>query len=462
LSVEQRNSVDSVEVVASWLGEFVTGRVALFAIHFVFCLALLWFHADFTPMIYTAVLDSSINRSWDEVALGIFFALMPLFWVPLRLELPSQMFAYILYLAVHVTFCTVGLQSVAVSFTVLLPYIIICALSLIAFFWLATIPPSPIRREGYPMSYVLIGLALAGIGILSWAAATVGINFEPLALEDVYDLRFALREQFAEGGTGLLVLGYLISPLTLVIAPALVIAGLRKGQRYWLFVAMAISYAGYQAFSQRIALGAGIICAIAVYTWVTERAGRISISPLRIALFFLAILVAVTILDADDPGRPLSQLTIGRLLIVPGMLGSFWIEFFSENPHGLYAGSGVLGLLFGREEPYGMPLSRLMGLVYFGSEQNNANAHLWAEGYAQAGFIGVLIASAIAMAAFRLLDRLCVDRNPRFLLPVCIPMALTLTNVHVLGLFLTSGLWLLYLIAYCMPKDSTLTSGPPS
>ncbi|UYN97235.1 MAG: hypothetical protein KIT25_10005 [Enhydrobacter sp.] len=428
---------------------------ALFALHLMFALGLLWFHRELTPDIYAMVLDENVSRTFDEVALGIGLGLLPLFWVPWRLSHPSEVFAYLLFLAVYLPFCTVGLQSIAVPSATLLPYIVLCGLTIISLFMLAKVPSRPIVRRGLSINQLALGVALLSGGIIVLSAATIGFDLAPRALEDVYDLRLIRREQFAAGGFVLVVLGYLLSPMNLVLGPTLVRIGLTSGRLYLLLVGAVVTYLSYQITGQKDALGACFIVIVATFAWGGTRDGQFAFATWRIVAMFLGFLVIAPIYDAwqDDPGRQLSQLTVSRLFIIPGMLGAYWVEFFSLNPHGYYAGGGALGLLFGRDEVYGIPLSRMIGLVYGGNEESNANVNMFAEGYAQAGLLGVVVASVVAIVAFRIVDRVTLDRDSKLVLPLCVPLAFNVTNGHIFGLILTAGLWLFVVLIYFMPAQ---------
>ncbi len=441
----------------------VTAVSGLFALHLTFALALLWFHFEFTAEIYPFVLDANISRSSDEVTLGVALSLFPTFWTPRRLERPSQVFAYIVYMSVYLPFCTVGLQCVAIPLEELAPYILVCCIALIAFFSIARFAPRPIVRQGLPYPMVLWGIVAASIAIIAISAMTLGIDWKPLALEDVYDLRLERRDQFAAGGALLVVLGYLLPPLNNFLSPAIVHAGLVRRQVPLFLLGAAITFAAYQTTGAKGALGASVVVVIAAVVWGSTRADRFGFATWRIAAMFLCFIFLAPFLDTvrDDESRWLTNLMVSRNFIIPPMLSSFWVEFFSQNPYGYYASTGVLGLLFGREEIYGMALPRVIGLYYVGTEQANANVNLFAEGYAQAGLLGVIIASIVAAVVLRLLDRVSIDRDPRFILPVCVPLAYCLVDGHIFGLILTNGLWMLILVVYLLPKHATESRSPP-
>lgn len=452
--LDQRLGGDEAQSTASALTTTLMASAGRLILHLAFAVALLWFHFEFSEDIYGFVLDANVNRTFSEVALGLGLALFPTFLIPQRLELPSQVFAYIVYLSVYLPFCTVGLQCIALPIETLLPFIILCGLALIGFFTLARVPPRPIARRGLSIAIVSSGLVLASVTIIALQAATIGINWTPLALEDVYDLRLDLREQFAAGGFLLLILNYLLAPLTNVLSPAIVYFGIVRRRLSLLVIGLAITFATYQATGAKGALGASAVVVLAAFVWGSTRAGRFGVSSWRVAAVLLCFVFLAPFLDfvRDDQSQWLTNLMVSRQFIIPPMLTGFWVEFFSQNPHGYYAGAGALGLIFGREEIYGMALPRVIGLFYVGSEQANANVNLFAEGYGQAGLIGVIIASIVAAAALRLLDRVAVDRDANLILPICFPLAYCLVDGHIFGLILTNGLWMLIVLIYFLPK----------
>ncbi|HLG45013.1 MAG TPA: hypothetical protein VKY24_02130 [Reyranella sp.] len=430
----------------------LASKASAIGLHLLFAVGLLWYQADYNPAVL-GDLTPSAYRSAGDTLIGVFLSLIPAFWLPARLERPSQIFGYLLYLTVYISFCTVGFQSVTVPIGQLLPFVAVCCVSCIALFRMSSTPPEPVVRREYSLRTII--LITIGLSIVLIGAATVvfGVDYRPLAIENVYDVREIRRDQFA--ATGNWYWGYLLPPLALVLAPFLVCLSLPKRRPELFVIGMLMAYAAYQITSGKDALGGSLIAVIAFYAWRAPGTRMFSFSPFRIISSFLIILLVSAVYDqvTEDPARLVSQLTIGRIVIVPGMLTAFWVEFFSINPFGLYAGSGLLGAIFGREQVYGLPLSYVIGLQYFNNEQTNANVNLWADGYGQWGVLGALFATAFAMLVLRILDRLSIGRDLSIVLPLCLPLAFALTNGSATSVFLTNGIWVLLLIVYVLPQE---------
>ena len=322
MSIEQSAFNERGESVATGIIAETPRQLSIIALHLAFCLTLLWFHSEVTPDIYNIILDSNINRSFGEVTIGILLALAPACWIPRRIDRPSQVFAYFLYLAVYLPFCTVGLQSISAPIDSLLLYILVCGSAITGFFILAKVPPRPVVREKISLNLCLWGATVVSIAIIVAAAATIGVDLQPLAFSEVYDLRIQRRDQFAVGGTLLIILGYLLSPLNLVLGPFIIRAGLSRDRVHFLLVGVIVTYAAYQISGQKDALGASFISLVAAFIWNAKDTRKFCLSTWRIVATFLAFSILAPLYDAweDDPGYLISQLTVSRLFIIPGIV----------------------------------------------------------------------------------------------------------------------------------------------
>src|SRR5207249_3383875 len=86
---------------------------------------------------------------------------------------------------------------------------------------------------------------------------------------------------------------------------------------------------------------------------------------------------------------------IRRAIDVPGQLTAYYFDYFSAHPtYGL--SHSVLGWLGGG--PYSVTPPALIASVYFGRPDANANANLWADGFANFGLAGILIVTLLLVA----------------------------------------------------------------
>ena len=80
-----------------------------------------------------------------------------------------------------------------------------------------------------------------------------------------------------------------------------------------------------------------------------------------------------------------TAILLQRLIATPGLLTGMYVEFFSAHPKAMLAHSVLAPFL---AYPYDREPSFLIGRAYFGSETVQANANIWADGYANFGWAG--------------------------------------------------------------------------
>jgi hypothetical protein len=83
-------------------------------------------------------------------------------------------------------------------------------------------------------------------------------------------------------------------------------------------------------------------------------------------------------------GRPLlDMLLVRRVLILPGLLSGYYVEFFSNHPHA-QIGYSFLGRL--TDDAYGRAAGYVIGDLMAPGAGNNANANLFAAAYSKFGW----------------------------------------------------------------------------
>jgi hypothetical protein len=159
------------------------------------------------------------------------------------------------------------------------------------------------------------------------------------------------------------------------------------------------------------------------------------------------------LLDSDL----LANFLVRRQFVFPGVLTHYYWEFFSSHPHVLMSDSFLSWLI---EPRYEMNVSRLMGGELFGSFDCNANANLWASGFAHFGYPGVFGVSIVAACLMWPVDRLA--DSGRFVMAsiFAAEMAFVWTNGALHTSLLSNGLAVTLLFLYFFPADSVTGSLP--
>jgi hypothetical protein len=191
--------------------------------------------------------------------------------------------------------------------------------------------------------------------------------------------------------------------------------------------------------------------------------GRIRV-PAKLGFFFVAIpatclveiLVINTLFQPNLPGQ-LTSLFVRRLLLVPPLLDSFYIDHFSENAKYYWSTTRFgLGLV---EVPYDVSAPFMIGERFFGNVAMSANAGLLGSGYANAGFWGVILYAGIIGYIISALNAFGRRFGPDFVAAVSVFMIITIvTSTDITTAVLTHGLLALIIAMTLLPKGVARSS----
>jgi len=265
------------------------------------------------------------------------------------------------------------------------------------------------------------------------------INIRNLWLTEVYETRSLFREIGHWK-----ILSYLLSPLSRVLLPALIIVSIkRKNYPLLLLVVTLISYL-YLSSGALKSVYFGIFAAIFFYF------GKSYKSKVLIFIIPLIIIMLLGIIEFQvTQNSYLQNLAIRRVLFIPPLIEDTYYSFFSNNEKTYYTHSI---LSFFGDNNYGMPLSRFMGEVIIGNEGFNANVGVIPDGFLSLGWLGVIVNSILLSYTFLLLDRLRIE--PIFF--GIIFVYIYYFNTAFLGtMLLTHGYLFFLLFAYFSLKNST-------
>ena len=110
---------------------------------------------------------------------------------------------------------------------------------------------------------------------------------------------------------------------------------------------------------------------------------------------------------------------------MPGLLTGLYFTFFSSHQQMMLSHS-VLRSFF--NNPYSSEPPVLMGQVYFPGSGMYANANLWADAFANFGYLGVFVFSALLGLLLWLYDSITVEDDFRLAALVLTMPALALAN----------------------------------
>jgi hypothetical protein len=136
-----------------------------------------------------------------------------------------------------------------------------------------------------------------------------------------------------------------------------------------------------------------------------------------------------------------------------GQITGMWFDFFSNNRFALLGHSVLKGFV---NYPYSLEPPSLIGEMYFGHDKMNADANIWADGFANFGYLGMLGATLALGAWLWLVDSSGRNRNARLIMLMVGVPGFVLANCGLLTSLGNHGLGFTLLLIYLLPRKLNL------
>lgn len=282
-------------------------------------------------------------------------------------------------------------------------------------------------------------LALAAVGLISAFHVLGGFRNFNLNLAEIYDF----RREAAEDLPG--IFGYIRPAFANVVIPFGIALALVHRNHAMVAFFLVISVLLFGLSGHKGILFSPIFAAGAYF--FLSRYGRYSAV---LAVFIAALLLgfvdaAMLFATGDDSVYGwYDSLLVRRALMVPAILDYQYIEFFSQNQKYYWASSRITFDLV--PNPYGVVAPRMIGEVYYGSQEANSNTGFIGSGYAQAGLAGVVVYSVGVGLVLSVFQSYARYMGLPFIVAATSGLATVITSVDFLTLFLTQGLLFLLLL----------------
>lgn len=377
-----------------------------------------------------------------HAAVGWALATLPSLWMPIQLRRPSQVVYWLLYLLVLVPSCLVPIYALddQSSGPLLLAGCLVAVFAMTGLIYhLPLLPLKHIHLQSYEFSVML---ALLSITCYALMIASFGFHFHFVSFEDTYSVRAQFQGTLTQAPA---LVAYAIGWQAWVINPFVMAIGLRSRRVSWILAGAAGQFAIYSITAFRSMLfSAGLLLYILWVMRSTKAFGS------RLALTWTAIFAGTGISLFFGYGL-MAEAFIGvRMTALPGLLTGYYYEFFSSHPQA-HLGHSILRSLV--DYPYAVEPPYLIGARYFRSASNDANANIWADAYANFGYLGIVSFTLLLAMLLWLYDSIAASsRNTRVAaLAIGLP-AFALANGGLLTSLLTNGVVLAMVLVYLMPS----------
>jgi hypothetical protein len=369
-------------------------------------------------------------------------ALCPALFMPVRLTRPSMYIYWALYLTVHVPGALMPLYTEALPLeqAILVPIGMIPLMALMRLCY--SVKPVRIPRLAVPMWAMIASLAL--LALVATAMNLRSVSLSTFALNLVYET----RDEWKGNISG--VARYFYIWQANVMGPFLLVIGLAKRNPWLIALALLNNLALFASSGLKSILFApvGAAGAWAVVRWNSSGAMKRYLALLAVAL--LAITAVDGLYLERTMGRGLiSSYTVRRMVYVPGLLTGLYVDYYSTHPKTYFTEGRVLS--WTGEYPYELGIPNMIGYQYFNNPEMNANANIWAMGYADMGWPGMLLITLMLMPILWTIDSLARGHPRAGVVGVLVMPMFTLSNTSLFVALLTWGLGLTMLLLYLAP-----------
>jgi hypothetical protein len=385
----------------------------------------------------------------------IVIAVVPSGLLPFRLERPSEIPLWFLYLFGYVPAATIPVHLLGPDAGVVFPLTILLGVAFVVLLLMQQIPRGTFHWAGLSATTFERLVVALGLGSIGYIIAMFGIPAGLPSLDTVYDTRtsYGLATNNIAGA------GYVVPWAGNVIFPFLMAIGLAR-RRYALVVLGVtgdLVIYGTTGF-KNILFSLALLPVLYLFIRFALRA----FGPLL--MWSSVAVMTSSVLATGVSDWPLS-LFVTRLLATPGEMTAYYYEFFTTHP--TYALSRSF-LRFLGGAPYDLDAPYLIGRTYLHNATTHANANVWADAIANYGLIGIVPFTIILGAVLWLLDTVAWDRDIVVIGPMLGLVGQTISDSALFTSLLTQGIVLMIGLVALLPRRThgrhplaTAPSPPP-
>jgi hypothetical protein len=414
-------------------------RAATIAGALAYAAALDWaYTSHFAPLYaYSGMIDAGPSSTARLVVAGL--VALPAAWLPISARRPSTIMLWSLYLTGYVPTSVVPLFLKGDLSTVLpLNIALVSAMAILTLILRLPAPriPSPhLSLTAFTRLLVVLGLLC-----MLYIAVTFGIR-PPPSLADVY----TTRAEFAATQAGAAAGGYIVPWAANAINPLLMALGIARRRPQLVVLGLLgqlliFADTGYKSVFFSIVL-------VPLVYFALSRASR---SFGLVAILGTPAVLVFAVVASSLPALSLGLTLARRVFAVPGHLGWYYYEYFSGHPQ-YHLSQSFLSWL--SDNPYNMDPPLVIGSVYFRSGVD-ANANMWADGFANFGFAGIIAFTIVCGLVLLVVDGLGHGRDVRVTGPLLAIAGLALGSTGLFTTLLTQGLGLGCVLLALMPPAS--------
>jgi hypothetical protein len=375
---------------------------------------------------------------------------LPGLWMPITVRRPSQVLTWCMYLMINIPTAVIG--SYAAQSRADITEMLIAVTAGIAIVNGSTRLPVlkiPAVRATSGLFWLFV-IALGGIAYVT-TVRTFGSTFHFVTLNEVY-----LQREIASTVAASAFTNYVMKWQATVINPMLMALGVAR-KRPLLFLAGA----GGDLFLFGVAAQRALLATpfIVLGLYFLLRKGKRQFG-LRASIGSVVAFVVPTLMLgygglADKFAGLVFDSLILRLYVNSGFLTVLYFKFFDAHPHVGFAEVKPFSLFL--HSPYDVTYPVAMALGVWG-QYNDPNANLFADGFAQLGYAGLVIEALGLAFMFWLLDSIALGRklSVSLVAMMCGGELSVVVNASTPNIILGEGFALLLVVLTLLPHSETI------
>lgn len=367
--------------------------------------------------------------------------------LPRSLTRPSYMIIWILFLFVYIPSSFIPFYTLS-NADRYWTYLIAQAACFFILIQLTKIPIIKLPDIPLPQNPLLRNVAALLVLVTIYALLVPILGLAPRfdSILNVYEVRDEVKSDLASTGFAT---SYLLGWMTKVINPFLIIIGLYSKRHSLLLLGTLGQIYFFLTTGSKTTLFS-IPMLLTLFYFIPKNRNRIGPALLLAPIVIIALSKTIDVL-IELPISALS-LFVRRVIATPGLLSGFYFDFFSENPFYFLSHSVLSGIT---TSPHSLSPPFVIGEEYFGNYGMSANANLFADGFANFGYPGMILTTLILGLYFVVLDSYAVRKRmviASSLLTVY--SAIALVDSALLTSLLTHGMLLSVLLIATFPSLS--------
>ena len=385
------------------------------------------------------------------VILAHLIALVPSFFLPIALAKPSQVVLWILYILAfvpstvvpHYTVTLTAVNILGFNLAVLLAFMLLTAGSYLR--------PFDIPRIRVHRPFFWGVLSVLSLGFLALIISVFGISFSLPSFAEVYETRSSYADSVSASSS---LLAYAVSWSGNVISPFFIAIGFFASNPLLIFLGIGLQLVLYGITGFKSLLFSSLLL-FALILALQKRGRYFGIYM----IWGVVIAIALSfVLDLFSDRIIFTSLFVRRLLITPGLMAGYFLEFFSQNPLA-YLGHSIFESFV--SYPYEAPPPYIIGQTYYG-RFFSANANIWADAFANFSYLGVILFMPLLSLVLWLFDSLARGRNHKQKLIIALILGMpsfALANSALLTSLLSHGILFSFILLYFMPQLAVAEAG---